>query len=423
MGIKLPAIRSKMGIWVYYVSSLSFCEVSQYVKPIDDELHKSELLSGMIQRSITDNYKSIANYLKTQDERFFSALILAVYDGQPIWNEIRFEDSNGEDNYNLGLITLSGEEKIFPVDGQHRVAGIKKALETKKELASERVPVIFIGHSKDEVGMQRTRRMFSTLNRYAKPVSLRDIIALDEDDVVAVASRNLIDSTSLFPDGRIMDSKNKSIPDNNTTALTNIITYYECNKELLWYYIKNQTVLGIEGKAISGRGKIKEYIRHRPSDKMIHIITEECKDFWSAIIDECPEVKDMDASLEKYRNSNGGHLFFRPISIVPFAKALVRIKDMEEKSYSEIIAGFPKELFWIQNRLWKKTIWDDVLKKMIMGQSKLIELMLLYIYNRNILTDGERKKVIDGLQSNWSLTDKEQVQERLDAIINGDEFA
>ena len=76
-----------------------------------------------------------------------------------------------------------------------------------------------------------------------------------------------------------------------------------------------------------------------------------------------------------------------------------------------------------KNRLWKKTIWDDVLKKMIMGQSKLIELMLLYIYNRNILTDGERKKVIDGLQSNWSLTDKEQVQERLDAIINGDEFA
>lgn len=90
----------------------------------------------------------------------------------------------------------------------------------------------------------------------------------------------------------------------------------------MWYYIKNQTVVGIEGKAIRGRGKIKEYIRHRPSDKMIHIITEECKDFWPAMIDECPEVKNMDASLEKYRNSNGGHLFFRPISIVPFAKAL-----------------------------------------------------------------------------------------------------
>ena len=234
MSLKIPAIRSKMGIWFYYVSSLSFKEVSRYVRPIDDELHHSDLLSGMIQRSITSNYKSIANYLETQSERFFNSLILAVYDGQPKWNEIRIEDEQGEDNYNLGVITLTDDVKIFPVDGQHRVAGIKKAIEDNPTMEEERVPVIFIGHSKDETGMQRTRRMFSTLNRYAKPVSLRDIIALDEDDVVAIASRNLLDNTDLFVDGRILDSKNKSIPETNDMALTTIITYYECNKELLW---------------------------------------------------------------------------------------------------------------------------------------------------------------------------------------------
>ena len=53
--IKLPAIRSKMGIWIYYVSSLSFKQVAEYVRPINNELHKSELLSQMIQRSITEN--------------------------------------------------------------------------------------------------------------------------------------------------------------------------------------------------------------------------------------------------------------------------------------------------------------------------------------------------------------------------------
>ena len=73
MSLKIPAIRSKMGIWFYYVSSLSFKEVSRYVRPIDDELHHSDLLSGMIQRSITSNYKSIANYLETQSERFFNS--------------------------------------------------------------------------------------------------------------------------------------------------------------------------------------------------------------------------------------------------------------------------------------------------------------------------------------------------------------
>ena len=231
--IKIPAIRSQMGIWVYYVSSLSFSEVTEFVRPINDELHKSELLSGMIQRSITENYKSIANYLETQEERFFNALILAVYDGQPMWNEIRLDDYDGGDNYNMGMLTLSGDEKIFPVDGQHRVAGIKKALEKNNELGKERVAVIFVGHSKDEIGMQRTRRMFSTLNRYAKPVSLRDIIALDEDDIVAIASRNLIDGTELFKGDRILDSRTRAIPDGNNKAITSIITYYECNKELL----------------------------------------------------------------------------------------------------------------------------------------------------------------------------------------------
>lgn len=43
--MKLPAIRSKMGIWVYYTSSLTYKEIDEYVSPINDELYRSELLS------------------------------------------------------------------------------------------------------------------------------------------------------------------------------------------------------------------------------------------------------------------------------------------------------------------------------------------------------------------------------------------
>lgn len=167
----IPAIRAQIGIWGYYVSTLSFQDIAEYVKPIDDELHKSELLRTMIQRSITENYISIANYIENQNERFVNALILAVYDGQPVWNGLRLKEID-EEEYSFGFLSLTGEEKIFPVDGQHRVAGIKKALEKNPGLAKEQVPVVFIGHSKDDEGMKRTRRMFSTLNRYAKPVSM-----------------------------------------------------------------------------------------------------------------------------------------------------------------------------------------------------------------------------------------------------------
>lgn len=317
--LKLPAIRSKMGIWVYYISSLSFSQVKNYVSPINDELHKSEMLSQMIQRSITENYKSIAHYLTSQEERFFNALILAVYDGEPRWNEIRIEDENGQDNYDLGVLTLSGQEKIFPVDGQHRVAGIKEALELNQDIGEERVPVIFIGHSKDEMGMQRTRRMFSTLNRYAKPVSMRDIIALDEDDVIAIASRNIIDQSNLFEDDRILDSKTKAIPDNNERALTTIITYYECNKELAWLFVKDIPVKGLDEKPIKGKAKVNEYIRHRPSDDVIECFTHECEAYWTALINTCHDAFSVEAGIGKYRNKDGGHVFFRPVSLIPLS--------------------------------------------------------------------------------------------------------
>lgn len=80
----------------------------------------------MLQRSITDNYKSIAHYIEDQDERFFNSLVLAVYDGDPQWHEIRLDYGEDEEYFDIGLLELTGEEKIFPVDGQNRVEGIKK---------------------------------------------------------------------------------------------------------------------------------------------------------------------------------------------------------------------------------------------------------------------------------------------------------
>lgn len=418
--IKIPAIRSQMGIWIYYVSTLTFREILEFVKPIDDELHKSELLSGMIQRSITNNYKSIANYLKTQEERFFNALVLAVYDGKPVWNEIRLEDYEGEDNYNLGMLTLSDKEKIFPVDGQHRVAGIKKALEIDKNLENERVAVIFVGHSKDDEGMQKTRRMFSTLNRYAKPVSLRDIIALDEDDIVAIASRNLIDKTDLFVGERILDAKTKAIPDGNNTALTSIITYYECNKELLWLSIKETEVRGLDEKVIKGRNKINEYIRHRPEENTITKFTEDCRRFWEAIIKSCEEaMKSDDGTVGKYRDKNGGHIFLRPASLIPFTKMAVRVKENKETTFIEIINEIPEPIRWIQHRLWRKIIWDNDKKGMVIGHSKLIELLLIYVYDKSLLKEHEIKKIRKELTSIWDYHDSD-IMERLNDIISGD---
>ncbi len=65
--MKIPALRAKIGNWDYYVTTLTFDQVNVYVSKIDENLHKSESLKDLIQRSITNNYLSIkgippANY-------------------------------------------------------------------------------------------------------------------------------------------------------------------------------------------------------------------------------------------------------------------------------------------------------------------------------------------------------------------------
>ncbi len=187
-------------------------------------------------------------------------------------------------------------------------------------------------------------------------------------------------------------------------------------------FVKNLEVIGIEEKTVKGRSKINEYIRHRPSNEIIALFTEECKSFWEAILEYCVEIKTPDVKVGRFRNSDGGCIFFRPIALYPFAKVSVRIKENYQKSYSEIIHSIPDELLWIQNRLWKKIIWDDVAKKMVMGNATLIELILLYIVAPELLTEKEEIKIIDNLKSIWDQTDMDIVKERLDAIISGEQY-
>ncbi len=412
---QIPAVRAQMGIWVYYVSAMKFCDVAKYVKPIDDELHESRLLRDAIQRSITDNYKSIASYLLEQDERFFNALILAVYDGSPTWKEIKLDEEVCD--YSLGLLNLSGEEKIFPVDGQHRVAGIKRALEGNSDLSNEMVPVVFVSHSTDIEGMQRTRRMFSTLNRYAKPVTMRDIIALDEDDVVAIVSRNLIDDTTMFGEQSIFDAKSKSLPENNTMAFTSLIAFYECNKELLWFMIKERTIKNVDNKVVKAKGtKTEEFLRHRPQQSFINEFEDMCKEYWQTLFCIC-ENYDAGNPVGKYRNRDGGHIFFRPIALQAFTKAVVEIKCRSGETITSIIRSFQDDILWLNHPIWKKVLWDPIQNTMIMGQADLIKFLLIYSYNRQLISTKEEKRIITKLSSIWDTSNEEEVVAKLSALL------
>mgnify|MGYP001852878999 CR=1 FL=1 len=418
------AFREKPGDWIYYLTWFTYKEVSTYVKKIDKELHQSKSLNDMIQRSLTENVDRIASYIEKQPERFFNALVLAVYDGDPQWREVELDYGNGE-KYDLGVLELSGEEKIFPVDGQHRVEGIKRVLERNKDKKydSETIPVILIGHKKTAEGMQRTRRLFSTLNRYAKPVTLNDIISLDEDDIIAIATRHLIENNPLFHEERLINQKQKAIPKSDKTAYTNIISLYECNTELLAYFIKDKIVY-FNHKQLRGKRKIQEYCRLRPSEEEISTFITFTDTFWGAFsqkIDEISQYLSIDIKSNPaadFRNEQGGSLLFRPVGQRPFVRCALALYDLSHDMNS-VMAVLNKVKYSIEDKLWESIVWNPISKKMITSSNAtLIEYMLKY-FTRAPMTDIEIKKMVDeykSMKGDPALT-KEEILQTLDKYI------
>ena len=184
----------------------------------------------------------------------------------------------------------------------------------------------------------------------------------------------------------------------------------EYKLQLAWLFLKDKPVKGLDEKLIKGKAKVNEYIRHRPNDEVIEFFTNECEAYWSALIGECQDAFKKDVGIGKYRNRDGGHVFFRPVSLIPFTKALVRIKEKENLDYENLIRKFPSSVFWIQNDIWKKIIWDDVKKSMIMGNSKLIELIFLYSYDNSFLTESEKKKIVKELESKWDYHESDIIE-------------
>lgn len=413
------AFRQKSGDWIYYLTWFTYKEVELYVKKIDDELHKSASLNDMIQRSLTDNVDRIANYIQKQEEHFFNALVLAVYDGDPQWREVVLNYGDDE-KYDLGILILNGEEKIFPVDGQHRVEGIKKVLADNKDgkYDDETIPVILIGHRRDNNGMQRTRRLFSTLNRYAKPVTLNDIIALDEDDIIAIATRHLIENSPLFHEKRLNNHKQKAIPDSDRTAFTNIISLYECNTELLKYFIKDKKIV-LDGKELKGKNKIIEYCRFRPDEAEIEEFLYFVDNFWNEFCKEMTVIRNYIAKdiklnpASEYRNKNGGNLLFRPIGQRPFVKCVLSLLEKNNFNMEKAMQIMNKLELSIENEIWEYIAWNPISKRMIASSNGvIIELMMKYFVGIE-LPEKEMAKMINNyrsMKSNESLTNDDIVQ-------------
>lgn len=381
--MKIPAIRGRIGKWRYYTGVMTFEQIRDRVTSSVNEFYKANCLSESLQRDLTDNYKGIKEYIETDQERFFNALILAIYNGDPQWLEVEFNDEY-DDVYNVGFLELPKDVTIFPVDGQHRVAGIKEAIKDNPELLKEQVPVVFIAHENTPDGRKRTRKLFSTLNRRAKPVGENEQIALDEDDVNAIITRDLIDLCALFKGSRLVNKKGKQIPAGDTMAFTSLVTLYQCNGILLQDYLNMSSVA------------FKKYQLYRPSKEKIAELTEYCSNFWTLFSTHLNVVaeylqKGENAALD-YRNSTGGNILFRPVVITEFITSVCDIKKKTGKTFEQILTSYNNIQMNLTEAPWKGVLWDGT--RMVTRANKtLIKYLLIYMADHNLLSATEKEKM------------------------------
>ncbi len=365
----LPSLRANMGDWIYYVCYMRMRDIANRIS-IAQEIHTGEGLKNLIQRELTGRASAIADYLCDEKQRFFNAIVAGVYGGKPDWYELEIGGNvhlpakelpdylkNG-----MGVLRLDGSEKLFAIDGQHRAVGIREALDRDTDcLQDEEVCVIFVGHKRTKAGKERTRRLFTTLNRYAKPVSLSEIIALDEDDVAAIVTRDVLEAQGLMNQARVSITKSRSLPPSDNRNITNITALYKSHDLYL--------------RGSMGPSTWRDFKRRRPCDEDLSVFRNTAMELWKSMAKSIGAFRQVlkfrkDKPIGKLRDRNGGHLLFRPVGLPACVEAISLAVHREGLSLAEATKRLSKIPMNLQRKPWAGLLWNTHDRTMISGKDR-----------------------------------------------------
>lgn len=395
----LPCMRGAIGNWVTYTCLMSLEDISSLIN-YAEEVHSNKSLSKMIQRELRkDRQKEIAKYLTEDKEAFFSSLVVAVYQGEPKWHPFESISPNYKELESfevkdyarecLGYLSITKQERMFALDGQHRLSGIRLALKENPEIGGQQIPVIFVGHQNTELGIKRTRRLFTTLNKKAKPVNKSAIIALDEDDVCAVITRYVVEENYVLSGSLVKFQSNNNISYSpaDQDKWTTIGNIYDLCKLILTKGLgyKNSSLVNFkQGDEVSGQ--------------LCTLIS----DIFSELFEKIEALKELkDASCESnnekiksvvnsYRNKEyGGHFLFRPAGIKCFLSAMSiyasknneDVNDFYEKAVN-YIEGMEYFDFSIDKEPFLDRFWSEEDKKVVNMKAQERDYIVSFLVDR-----------------------------------------
>jgi DNA sulfur modification protein DndB len=211
--IRVPAMRGKMGSRTYYSCLMPMRGVPQFFKFTNWSGISAE---DREQRQLNEKrVPDLAGYIADNEEDYLFSSITASYKSEP-----RFEPmTEGSD---IGMLVLQLGDELIINDGQHRAAGIVKALEQGVPIERDAISVLlFPWESRD-----RVQQMFSDLNRYVQKTSKSLDILFDKRDDMAAATLAMIEKVPVFQE--LTDKESVSLSVKSTKLFTLAALYDAC---------------------------------------------------------------------------------------------------------------------------------------------------------------------------------------------------
>ena len=330
-----PAMKASMGRWHYFILKMTMRELAESVKFAAD-IYDDRTLDEAIQRVLNESRvkREIITYLVGQPDRFFASVVVAALQGNPQWYPVSIEDDErfavfrGDARLNdtFGVLSFDGTQDYYALDGQHRLAAIKALVDNNSDVAvdappgfkDEEISVIVVVPEETETHeqfMERYRRLFGHLNRYAKVMDQVTNIIMDEDDAVAIITRRLVTDHDFFrAPGKQKDSiriktkkgKNLRVADPYFTSLE---TLYDINIRLLSTAARK--IHGWDGE----RSDYGAFKRFRPSDEVLDALYAELELYWDSLLRELPVLRRNPTEMRNHAPREGleDHALFWPI--------------------------------------------------------------------------------------------------------------
>jgi DNA sulfur modification protein DndB len=391
----LPCIRGIIGDWTYYSTVMKIKDIVENHRIItvaeSPDLYTKNI-NDVLQREINPTrINQISKYLTTNNERFFSSLTVAIHKGNPQWFDINLgshfqvenEDLNEDEldfiENKFGILSLSGEEQIFALDGQHRLVGLREAIKTRPELGEEEIALIYVVHDIEK--KERTRRLFTVLNKYAEKPKGAELIILDEDDSAAINTRRLVENHPIFKlENSISASKNGNLTSRDLKSFTTLVTLNNINKIL--YSRKN------------------DFYTRRPLENELTEMYEVTSKFWDFLFENFPEIlqfiegsRGIDLNGVFERNAQtGGSLLLRPVGQELIAKIYKLFLDKNE--LDKLKSKIRSVNFNLSGNLFRYIYWNNgkMLGKEEQFKIKLLS-YVLGIYSHGTHIEKELKRV------------------------------